>query len=882
MKKNRGYKSNRQAETSVMLSKEAKQVIESLIIRAGKIESVDVSDYKANVNTAKTTGSRVKLYNLYENVLSDPVLADAVDRLTGAVTNAEIMFQLDGESVESIEDLMDTPEFERLLKEIALKFVWGKSVIECSFIPEFNVFSIPRKNIRITNLDKPLSERKKFIAVKESDNEGYDYTEDEFIIECGDDDDLGLLFRAALFAIYKRGGWGDWAQFIEKFAMPFIVGEYEGFDENTQKQLFNALASIGSNPFAAVPKGVNIQVHDSKSSASGKNYDGFTDKCDRQILIALLGNTMTTMEGSSRAQGEVHQQTQEERYKMIRRYTQRMLNRHFVPLLIKRGYKVTGGFFSFPDAGESISTKDRVGMALTMRDKGLPVDEDYIFEISGVAKSESDKEKNEPASEKKEDTGSKPDNKPEKEKPKAEIAKQKPDEDRNFLLKLWDNTLGHFFADAPTKRSGATRNWSASWRRRTGRITFEDGYTIDIDTLLKEAIEEVYGNKGSKELVNKNLFDITNNALQHGIDGELEDNVTDKEFIRQFKENASVFAAFKNHQQTELFVAALYDENGKLRSFREFRKECLKIGEKFNEQYLRTEYNTAVRAARMAANLKKYEKTAYLYPNLEYMETMASHPRKSHKEYVGTILPINHEAWAWLMPPSDWNCDCSVRPTDKEPTAAPVKPEDFNPIFDNNPVNTAEFVNIKETPYYKHTPEGLRDKVEREGKELLKEYNKQVAEHRKEVTEVYKGKNGGYLEIVKQQGQERDKNKATYKMLADDGGRYTLLKPVNVDNVKSPDAFNYAASSYSDAKHPITDNGKNAIQRSIRDANKQGVQEVVIRLEKEYPSRDLFDGLKAALQPGRTENIKTVILIRKGGKPLYLDVAKLMKRFDKK
>jgi hypothetical protein len=712
---------------SVMQSKKAQEFIATIIQRPGKIDTIDVADYRSGVNTAKT-GSRVKLYNLYENVLADPVLADAVDKLVGAVTNAEIMFQMNGESVEEMEDLMDTAEFERLLKEIALKFVWGKSLIECSFNPDFNVFSIPRKNIRITNLDKPLSERKKFIAVKETDNSGYDYTQDEFIIECGDDDDLGLLFRASLHAIYKRGGWGDWAQFIEIFAMPFIVGEYEGFDENTQKQLFNALASIGSNPYAAVPKGVKLQVHANNSGSSGTNYENFTDKCDRQMLIAILGNTMTTMEGSSRAQGEVHQQTQDERFKMIRRYTQRVLNQYFLPLLIKRGYKVAGGFFSFPDAGESITTGERLDMALKMRAAGLPVDVDYFFEITGMGKAEDKQEAtdNKTPEPKKEDKLEEP--APEK----KEIAEPKEpkqakedikNDDEKVSIKLLDRIF-NFFSDAPMTLIGAYRNLSAKWNKNTsGNIKLADDYSINIDKLINEAIKEVYGDRAKQpELVNKNLFDITNKPLQDAIDTELKDLVQDNpEFIRQFKENTAVFSAFKNHQQTQAFVDALRDEEGKIRSFYKFEKECRKIGEKFNRQYLQTEYNTLIRALRISANLKKYEQTLHLYPNLEYIESNAANPRKSHKEYIGTILPFYHAAWAWLMPPSEWNCDCSVRPTDKEPTEAPEKPDGFDPIFDNNPVVSASFVNTPETPYYKHTKKALHSKIEQEAKRLLKE-----------------------------------------------------------------------------------------------------------------------------------------------------------------
>lgn len=866
-----------QQQKTKLQSKEAERVIQNLIIKSDRIETADVGTWRSAVNDAMR-GNRTKLYQLYANLLSDSVLADAVDKITNAVTNAEIMFQIDGQSIEEIEDLMDSEEFEKLLKEIALKFVWGKSVIDVGFAPEFSVYSFPRKNIRIVNYEQPISQRKKFIAIKDTDLTGFDYTKNEFIIECGEDDDLGLIWRAALFVIYKRGGWGDWAQFVELFAMPFLVGEYEGYDESSRNQLFAALGQIGSNPRAAVPKGTNLKVYPNNSSGSSNTYDTFTDKCDDQILIAMYGNTMTTKDGSSRSQSEVHKEIMEEKFKAIRRYTQRVLNQKLLPLLIKRGYNVAGGFFSFPDAGESIPTGVRIDMGLKMKAAGLPVDEDWFFEVSGVAKAES---KTEPEKEDKEEPKKTDDSNDDNNEDSKETPKEKPQaaiknsDDQAISLGIIDKVL-NFFVNAPTTWSGAGRSFFKKLKTRiTGKIELADDYSIDINKLINEAIREVYGGKEEKqELVNKNIFEANNNPLQHGVDTELIGFKKDNpHFVQQFKESSAVFAAFKSHKQTEAFVEALRDEKGNIRSFYKFRKECLKIGEKFNDQYLKTEYNTLIRSLRVAANLKQYEKTLHLYPNLKYIESNAVHPRLSHLQYVGTILPFYHEAWTWLMPPSEWNCDCSVRPTDEEPTEAPIKPEGFDPVFDNNPVDSGEFVNIKETPYYKNTDSSLLDDIEKRAKQLLKETEA--------TKEIYEGKNGGYLEIVKQQSNEREKNLVTYKMLADRGGKYSLLDASKIENIKNPDAFNFTSGQFSDAKHPTSIIGKNAIQASIREASKQRVEEVVIRLQEEYSNRSLFEGMKAALQGNRARSLKKIILIRKDQDPITFEVAELRQYFKK-
>ena len=175
------------------------------------------------------------------------------------------------------------------------------------------------------------------------------------------------------------------------------------------------------------------------------------------------------------------------------------------------------------------------------------------------------------------------------------------------------------------------------------------------------------------------------------------------DFINQFKYNASVFSAFKNHRQTGEIVSLLTDADGKLRSFSQFRKEANQVSKDYNQKWLQTEYNTAVRAARAAANYKKYLESADLYPNLEYMLSTAPDKsrRKIHEGWVGTVLPIEHPWWDTHMPPSDWNCQCSVAPTDKPETAVPAVEDPKNPVFRNNPGKTAQFIKLAEHPYVK-------------------------------------------------------------------------------------------------------------------------------------------------------------------------------------
>jgi len=149
-------------------------------------------------------------------------------------------------------------------------------------------------------------------------------------------------------------------------------------------------------------------------------------------------------------------------------------------------------------------------------------------------------------------------------------------------------------------------------------------------------------------------------------------------------------------------AAQLVDADGNLRSFDQFRKAVLgtTVARDYNKNWLKTEYNTAVRSSRMATKWKQFEKTKRLYPNIEFMPSTAAQPREEHKEFYGIILPIEHEFWKTHTPPLDWGCECSIRNTDKEPTEMPMVGEPVDSVFDNNPGVTAEIVNMQAHPYF--------------------------------------------------------------------------------------------------------------------------------------------------------------------------------------
>ena len=97
----------------------------------------------------------------------------------------------------------------------------------------------------------------------------------------------------------------------------------------------------------------------------------------------------------------------------------------------------------------------------------------------------------------------------------------------------------------------------------------------------------------------------------------------DYEFIRELKTNNAVFAAFKTHRQQNDLAALLIDDEGKPRSYHDFRKASEPVIGMYNVGWLMTEYTTAIRAARTASRFRRYMQDADLFPNVRWLPSRA-------------------------------------------------------------------------------------------------------------------------------------------------------------------------------------------------------------------------------------------------------------------
>lgn len=609
-------------------------VVQTLIVKPNTRSVLDVGQWRTAL-TAADFGRRHKLYALYEDVLLDNVLKGSIRKRIYAITNAQLVFMRNDSVVPAIDALIDTQEFEELLTEIMNARFWGKSVIELDFTNGFKPYNIPRQHIDIN---------KGIILLSTTDSTGIPYKNDDFFLEVGQDDDFGAILEAAPYTIYKRGGFGDWAQFSELFGMPFRLGTYAGHDQESRRLLEEALDRSGSASYLVAPKETEVKIVESAAAnGGGELFSKLREACNEEILIGILGQTMTTTDGSSHSQSKVHKDVEEDINRADRRFVSRILNHELLPRLEKRGYPVSGGHFYFPDEGESISISDQLNMHIRMKNElGLALDEDWLHEYYSIPKPKGNQARVD--KEDKED-------KTEKEDKEEKLS------DRNFLLQLWERAAG-FFVKAPATPGAC---------HECGGVHLTDNPTNDLPLFDDDAlIQRVAADEG-KLTWDQQLFSHTAGVLTSAIDDAFRANQLAYKPTYGYEPDALhvaydmnivKFSATKN-------IAAITQLNGAFRtakSFGEFQSSAKEICGVFNGAWLQSEYQTANAAAANSALYWRLKAQAHIFEHWQYVTVDDGLVRPEHEKLHNLILRHDNPAWKDIFPPNGWRCRCRVRP----------------------------------------------------------------------------------------------------------------------------------------------------------------------------------------------------------------------------
>ena len=623
------------------------KITKSLNVQAPHRHTQDIRNWMLAIRAFESVGtsaSRTRLYDLYEDVILDGQIEACWSKRQDALTNRDLVFNIDGKEDEDISALLQCQDMLRMIRDIVDSRLWGHTLLQINDVYKDEVTNA-------WHIDYDLIDRKHVHPVegyisKEQGTFSPDINYKEpplasYCIECGSPTDKGILVKVAPYVIYKRGGFGDWAQFSEMFGMPFREGVYDAYDQDAYNKLKTAMEEWGSANWMLHPTGTEIKIHDTGSSASSSSiYSDLIDKCDQAIAKIIVGNTLTTDNGvnGSRALGDVHLSEEENKYASDEKFLLSILNTQFKVALSKFGIDLKNGaiWFRSPDKDwNALQTKWNVLQGLSSK---LPIDDDYLYEEFDIPKPanydqlKADEEAQRQAMLKRLMGGESEDGE----------KKESDDKKGNEPSNSWLNTLKDFFVRALGERAhGSHLTNSASL---IDRVWNKESTTFD-----KQLFDEI-----CQDLLRAVATGLTKKS--NGLTNAVTYDAVDDAFETVLEQNIMQFSAAKTDAELLALNEAMRDSD----SYSDYVKKAERIVSQFNDDWQRTEYHTAVNAAENASTYRRLFASRDIFEYWEYKTVGDSCVREEHAALDGLILPATDPEWNKIFPPNGWNCRCTV------------------------------------------------------------------------------------------------------------------------------------------------------------------------------------------------------------------------------
>lgn len=134
----------------------------------------------------------------------------------------------------------------------------------------------------------------------------------------------------------------------------------------------------------------------------------------------------------------------------------------------------------------------------------------------------------------------------------------------------------------------------------------------------------------------------------------------DHEMLTRLSQNVFSFSAAKNYQELHTITDALRDEDGKLRTFADFKEQVSAINQKFNAVWLQTEYDTCIATATQSARWQQFRAQKDILPLLRYQTAGDDSVRNEHRLLDGVTKRVDDPFWQTYYPPNGWRCRCEV------------------------------------------------------------------------------------------------------------------------------------------------------------------------------------------------------------------------------
>lgn len=145
---------------------------------------------------------------------------------------------------------------------------------------------------------------------------------------------------------------------------------------------------------------------------------------------------------------------------------------------------------------------------------------------------------------------------------------------------------------------------------------------------------------------------------------ELEKNTPAYETLADLRENVYMFSAAKTYQQVKDITSLMTDDEGKLRTVKEFNELGSERFDLWNDTWGEAEYNTALGQSQSAQKWQEIEDRKDVLPNLVYHTVGDACDICAPLD--GITAPVDDPIWDEIAPLNHFNCYCVLEQVDDE------------------------------------------------------------------------------------------------------------------------------------------------------------------------------------------------------------------------
>jgi len=345
---------------------------------------VDLNRWITAINQAESTllPDRTELMQVYKDIKLDAHLTGVMNAIKNKIKSKE--FQLVDQSGNTDDDACEA------IFEQQWFFDWIDYVVE-SLWEGYSLMQLgPIKNNTFIYIELVpreyvvpewnLVKHTLYITTKEGGTNFLDDKKFARWLIMIDNHDLGILNKCVPHMIGKKNVNMYWWQFSELFGIPFRKGKTDIRDEKRRRNMERMLSNMGSAGWGVFNEGDDVEFISSQHTDAYQIFKEAIELANKEVSKLLAGQTMMFDQGSSRSQGEVHQDLFYDILTSILRKIKFLTNSVLIPKMISLGIQNLDGKHFRYEFEDEVKWQDKVKMVHDLGQVGYKFDEDFIDE----------------------------------------------------------------------------------------------------------------------------------------------------------------------------------------------------------------------------------------------------------------------------------------------------------------------------------------------------------------------------------------------------------------------------------------------------------------------------------------------------------------------